>query len=110
MRPAAAVLAWLASLAPLLLERAGFLDFGAAGQDSTPRLGVCALVSIAVAGAPRARTGTFDAAAWWTSTLVCLPVLAAALALDQASGAALASSTWSAISALAFVALGALAA
>ncbi|HUR28135.1 MAG TPA: hypothetical protein VM509_08105 [Planctomycetota bacterium] len=110
MRPPASIVAWCASLAPLLLERAGVLDFALAGPAAAPRLGLCALAWIALAGLPCAGSAPREPHSWWGSAMASLPVLATASALDVESGAALAHAIRTAIWALAFVALTGLAA
>ncbi len=110
MGPAALVLAWLASLAPLILERAGVLDLSDSGLEATPRLALCALAWIALAGLPRATIGARDLCAWWGSLMACVPVLALALALDLERGSAWPRCASAIAWALAFIALSALAA
>ncbi|HTF87992.1 MAG TPA: hypothetical protein VK843_06250 [Planctomycetota bacterium] len=108
MGPAALVLAWCLSLMPLLLERGGSLDLGAA--DASPRVALIGLVWIALAGMPRAAVGIWDPRAWWVSTMVALPVLVLGFALDQASGSAGPHPEVHGLAVLGFVALAALAA
>lgn len=110
MGSAALCLAWLASLAPLLLERAGWLVLAEADPQSAPRLVLCALPWIALAGAPRARLGPIDLRGWWGACMACLPVLALALALDIANGGSQPRVVRLALWCLAFIALSALAA
>lgn len=105
MGPAALVVAWCASLAPLLLERAGVLDFAPSGADATPRLGLCALAWIALAGMPRPSAAALDLRAWWGTAMASLPVLATAGALDVRSGASLPRVVQVGLWALLFVAL-----
>lgn len=93
MHSAALALVWLASLVPLLLERSGALDLDAGAPGAAPRVGLCALVWLALGGAPRARilgdstaanagARNFDAPGWWASAMAALPVLALAALLD----------------------------
>ncbi len=110
MGPAALVLAWLLSIAPLVLERAGVLDLSAGKSDASVRLGAGALVWIALAGMPRASVGASDSRAWWGSCMAFLPVLTLATVLDLANGLAFHLKAVNAVLALLFVALSALAA
>lgn len=110
MGPAALVLAWLVSLAPLMLEREGVLDLSGSSAQATPRLALCALAWIAVAGLPRATVGARDLRAWWGSFMACVPVLALALALDVERGSPWPRSASAIAWALGFIALSALAA
>ncbi len=110
MGPAALVLAWLASLAPLILEREGALDLSDSGAGAAPRLALCTLAWIAVAGLPRATLGPRDLRAWWGGLMACVPVLALALALDVERGSSWPRCAKAIAWALAFIALSALAA
>jgi hypothetical protein len=88
MHIAALALTWLASLAPLLLERFGVLEFAAGPGGAAPRLGLCALVWLALAGAPRWREIPFDGRHWWGGALAAVPVLCLACLLDGAGSPA----------------------
>lgn len=88
MAPAAWVVAWVAALAVLLLERSGQLDLMAWGVDCAPRTALCSLPWLVLAGLPRLGTRGFDARAWGAGCMVCLPVLVLAVALDLEAGVA----------------------
>ncbi len=109
MGSAALALAWIASLAPLLLERGGALVLGG-DSTSAPRSALCGLIWIALAGMPRVHIGPADLRKWSTGVLGAAPVLALALGLDISAGASRPRAVVVAGQVLLFVALSALAA
>jgi hypothetical protein len=98
------------SLAPLLLERSALLDLSALDGETAARTALCALPWLVAAGLPRHDRAPFCARSWWSGCMVCLPVLALAMALDLEAGAPAALAAKTSVVLLVMIGLSALAA